>query len=135
MPGMTATVSVVVNRRDDVLRIPAAALRFRPEGFDPASARRERPAGGAGSPGAGPGGGGRRVVVFTPDPKGEPQPVRIRQGISDGQFVEVVDGLDEGAAVITGVASGDAAAGRPGRAGASPASNPFQPQRPQRRTR
>jgi hypothetical protein len=46
-----------------------------------------------------------------------------------------VDGLAEGAAVITGVA-GDAPAGRaPTRAGGSPAANPFQPSRPQRRTR
>ncbi|HET8647850.1 MAG TPA: efflux RND transporter periplasmic adaptor subunit, partial [Vicinamibacteria bacterium] len=30
MPGMTATVSVVVDEREDVLRLPAAALRFRP---------------------------------------------------------------------------------------------------------
>src|SRR5688500_339954 len=42
MPGMTATVSIVVRRADDVLRIPASALRFRPEGFDPAAQRRAR---------------------------------------------------------------------------------------------
>jgi HlyD family secretion protein len=29
-PGMTANVSVLVERRDDVLRVPNAALRFRP---------------------------------------------------------------------------------------------------------
>src|SRR5262249_26097208 len=29
-PGMTATVSILVARRDDVLRIPALALRFQP---------------------------------------------------------------------------------------------------------
>ena len=29
-PGMTATVSVEVTRRDDVLRVPSAALRFKP---------------------------------------------------------------------------------------------------------
>jgi len=31
-PGMTATVSVVTDRRSDVLAVPNAALRFRPEG-------------------------------------------------------------------------------------------------------
>jgi HlyD family secretion protein len=176
MPGMTATVSVVVDRRDDVLRVPAAALRFRPEGFDPTAVRPQRTSGAAGAPAAGaspaaeggeggprrrrgprpgaasgapaaaadvgPGGGreraaggGRPVFVFTPGADGEPQPVRIRQGISDGQFVEVVDGLEEGVPVITGVSGGETAGRAPGRAGASPASNPFQPQRPQRRTR
>src|SRR5688572_20785046 len=54
MPGMTATVSVIVDRRDDVLRIPASALRFRPEGYEPGAAGR---AGAGGRPG-GSGGGG-----------------------------------------------------------------------------
>src|SRR4029450_2809547 len=37
MPGMTATVELVVRQRDAVLRIPASALRFRPpEGAAPA---------------------------------------------------------------------------------------------------
>ena len=34
MPGMTATVTVVSQAREDVVRVPAAALRFRPEGFE-----------------------------------------------------------------------------------------------------
>ena len=29
-PGMTATVSIEVARRNNVLRVPTAALRFRP---------------------------------------------------------------------------------------------------------
>lgn len=32
MPGMTANVRIQVDRRDDVLRVPNAALRFRPPG-------------------------------------------------------------------------------------------------------
>jgi HlyD family secretion protein len=39
MPGMTATVSVVSQEREDVVRIPAAALRFRPEGFEAGAGR------------------------------------------------------------------------------------------------
>ena len=31
-PGMTATVSIVTDRRRDVLTVPNTALRFRPEG-------------------------------------------------------------------------------------------------------
>ena len=42
MPGMTATVSVIVQKRDNVLRLPAAALRFRPEGWRPGAGRRAR---------------------------------------------------------------------------------------------
>jgi HlyD family secretion protein len=165
-------VSVIVDRRNDVLRIPAAALRFRPEGFD-ATARPARTAApeGSGSPSAGPaaggagaapnggrrrragadgaspaaadasapsgaraGGGNRPTVAFVLDEKAEPQPVRIRPGLSDGQFVEVVDGLTEGQQVVTGVASATARGATP-RAGASPAANPFAPAAPQRRTR
>ena len=53
-PGMTATVSIVVRKAENALRLPAAALRFRPEGF-------QRPTGG-GAPSrrrARPGGRGR----------------------------------------------------------------------------
>jgi HlyD family secretion protein len=175
MPGMTATVSVIVDRRDDVLRIPAAALRFRPEGFDATAARPARtgapggsvsPAAGAagGGAGAAPGGGRRRragadgaspaaadgsapsgaraaggnrpTVVFVLDEKAEPQPVRIRPGLSDGQFVEVVEGVAEGQQVVTGVAgAGTTARGATPRAGGSPAANPFAPAPPQRRSR
>jgi multidrug efflux pump subunit AcrA (membrane-fusion protein) len=181
MPGMTATVSVEVERRDDVVRVGSAALRFRPEGFEEgrgpeARARRAdaegpspgREAGdraeapdGAGRPrgqgrrfreGAGTGArgdgnahsagtngdrarGGRPGLVFVLGADGKPEPRRVRLGISDGQYVEVREGLDEGAPVITGI-EGDAARASAGpRPGGSPTTNPFSPQRPQRRQR
>jgi HlyD family secretion protein len=168
-------VTVIVRRADGALRVPAAALRYRPEGFE-AGAGARRPAasgtGGAGGavsaasagggegrgPGAsgfagrsgrGPEGGGRRTgrgeargdgegggsrgLVFVPDEKGQPQAVRVRLGISDGQFVEVKGGVEEGARVVTGVVTGArAATGRPS-PGAT--SNPFAPGPPQRRQR
>jgi HlyD family secretion protein len=171
-PGMTATVSIVVRKAENALRLPAAALRFRPEGY-------QRPTGGAaagqgaaagmrspgqGGPGGGrpgggrpggfgggaamaaerggpggPGGGrgpGRPTTVFVPDEKGQPKPADVRIGVSDGQFVELREGLEEGAAVITGTEiPGARAAGAGPRPGASPSSNPFQPQRPQPRQR
>jgi HlyD family secretion protein len=190
MPGMTATVSVIVQRRDNVLRLPAAALRFRPEGWQPGAGGGRRagvgasgapsasaapaatsgsPAaavaagpnaapgggrgggnggrwagrggmGGQGAPGGagamtqgGGSGGGRPTVVFVPGPDGKPKPQPIRTGINDGQWVEVVSGLDEGTPIITGTGDAAARAGGP-RPGASPGTNPFAPQ-PQRRTR
>ncbi len=78
---------------------------------------------------------GRPALVFVPDAKERPQPKRIRTGISDGQFVEVRGGLEEGTAVITGY---DLGLGRPAgapRAGASPSANPFAPRRPTERRR
>jgi len=166
-PGMTATVSVVVRKAENALRLPAAALRFRPEGYQrPGGASqggggtRAAQAGGAGIPGAamagerrGPGAGrpagagftpgagggrgpGRPTTVFVLDERGEPKAVDVRVGISDGQFVEVREGLEEGAAVVTGtqIAGARGAASGP-RPGSSPSSNPFQPQRPQPRQR
>jgi hypothetical protein len=70
-------------------------------------------------------GGDAPQVVFVLNEKGEPQPARVRLGISDGQFVEVREGLEQGARVVT---APDAAppAPRGARPAASPgASNPF----------
>ncbi len=178
-PGMTATVSVIVHRADDALRIPAAALRFRPEGFEapvrrgagggastpgapgggsavaaggppaagpgataggptaggpPAAAGRGTGSGGSGRrPGNRPSDGPRRGLVFVLDEKGAPKANPVLVGISDGQFVEVKEGLAEGAAVVTGIDSGTRAAGaRPGPAAST---NPFNPGPPQRRQR
>jgi len=176
-PGMTATVSIVVRKAENALRLPAAALRFRPEGFQRPTGGRaptsgapgQGATGGMGAPGGqgapggmgmgrpggqrptggawarpsdgpgGPGGGrgpGRPTTVFVPDEKGQPKPVEVRIGVSDGQFVEVREGLVEGALVITGTEiPGARAAGAGPRPGASPSSNPFNPQRPQPRQR
>jgi HlyD family secretion protein len=112
MPGMTATVSVVVQEKHDVLRVPAAALRYRPEGFSE-----------------------RGRFLFVQDEGGAPQPASVKVGLSDGLFTEVVSGVAEGARVVTGT---DASAVRavPGRSPSpTPSNNPFSPQRPQRRQR
>ena len=62
-PGMTATATIEIARRDDVLRVPNAALRFRPAAaaftaLNQPPAERERfrgrMRGGGGRPGAGP---------------------------------------------------------------------------------
>jgi HlyD family secretion protein len=76
-PGMTATVTVEIARADDVLRLPSAALRFRPTPELFASLGQEPPAGGfgPGGPGAGravPGGaaagaGGGRAQGAAPE--------------------------------------------------------------------
>jgi len=147
-PGMTATVSIEVHAAKNALRLPAAALRFRPEGasWSPGPAAWEGAGGGGSASSAGvrsqakaEGGGrgkGRPATVYVPDEKGQPRPVEVRVGVSDGQFVELRDGLDEGAAVITGTAiPGARMAGTLPQATTSPTSNPFTPHRPARRER
>jgi multidrug efflux pump subunit AcrA (membrane-fusion protein) len=69
--------------------------------------------------------------VFAPGPGDEVKPVQVRLGLSDGRFIEVIDGLSEGAKVITG--ADDARSGS--RPQPSASTNPFQPQRFQPRTR
>jgi HlyD family secretion protein len=55
-PGMTATITVNTQHRDDVLRVPNAALRYHPAP-PPGSPGRGGAAGGAGGSGHGGGGG------------------------------------------------------------------------------
>lgn len=116
-PGMTANVSVIVASREAVLKIPNAALRFRPTEKDGVNPRptTERTSGGPpgktireGTAGqlAGPPSAVRRIsgprpyAVWILD-KGQPKRIAITLGISDGAFTEVASGdLREGHEVI-----------------------------------
>lgn len=131
MPGMTATVSVVVRRSEDVLRLPVAALRFRPDApaadAGPAAQRAATRRGAGQGMSEGQPRSGHEATVYVPAPRGQAQPRQVRLGLSDGRYVEVQAGLDEGATVIVGL---QAATLSPTAATASPAasSNPFAPQ-------
>jgi HlyD family secretion protein len=115
-PGMTANAAIIVARRDDVLRVPNQALRFKPTlaragektGGPSATAGGRRDGGGQG--GSSEGGGregaeGRsKPKVWMRSPQGEPAPVEVKTGITDGIFSELVEGaLKEGDEVIIGV--------------------------------
>jgi HlyD family secretion protein len=126
-PGMTANVSFVFAERDGVLRVPNAALRFRPPAELLAADRRGGEGGGeaaardgaaARREGRAPGAGGgarepdRRTVWVLRD--GAPAAVRIRTGVSDGTTTEVVEGeLREDDLAVT-EATGGAGAGSGG---------------------
>ncbi len=71
-PGMTATLTIEVQRVDDVLKIPAAALRFRPtaEMFE----LLKQPVPPEAQPGAGRGAGGGRGGRNNPDAGGAAAP-------------------------------------------------------------
>jgi len=109
-PGMTANVTFVAAEKSDVLRVPNAALRFRPSGDVLAAAG----LGGTGTHGAPAAAGAarhggedwprddaadrRRVWVLD---HGRPRPAGIEIGISDGTLTEVAGGkLADGAVVI-----------------------------------
>jgi HlyD family secretion protein len=113
-PQMTADISIEVAVVHDVLRVPNAALRFKPEEGAEASESDthlrqpdQRPAGRAG--GSHPAGGHeaplltRQVHVLK---AGTLRPVAVQLGISDGRFTEVTGGpLTEGDLVVTGLAT------------------------------
>jgi HlyD family secretion protein len=89
-PGMTANVVIVTGRRGDALRVPTAALRFRP----PAGAT------GAAAPSA-PAGGAQVWVVDG----GRPVPIVVKTGLADESYTEVLDGaLSAGDRVIVAIA-------------------------------
>jgi HlyD family secretion protein len=101
LPGMTANLQILTDERTDVLRIPNAALRFRPVPSRGAERNSQVPSGqpenvdGKGD-GAGP-------LVYTLDQNGKPRPIRVQLGITDGSFTELLGGkMREGAAVIVG---------------------------------
>ena len=97
-PGMTANVSIVVAQRDNVLKAPNAALRFMPPKSDLAASR---PADGAAAQ-AVSGLPARPMWKQTED--GEPVPVHVQTGISDGTYTEILsDGVAVGEEVIVGV--------------------------------
>jgi HlyD family secretion protein len=126
-PGMTANLTITIDERNNVLKVPNSSLRFRPQS---ANGQNRGTGGGAQS-----GGGGQRraqqnqangdansaqsdnrvtpstspvlsgqtrmVWVLGQDKK--PQPRRIVVGLSDGSATEVVSGnLQEGELVIIG---------------------------------
>jgi HlyD family secretion protein len=123
-PGMTANLTITIDERNNVLKVPNSALRFTPQdangqrtgagdGQGQGQGRRRRQQ----ADGAQQGSGGenrfapasapvlpgqiRRVWVMGQD--GKPERRRITVGLSDGSATEVVDGdLKEGEMVITG---------------------------------
>lgn len=81
MPGMTANVNIEISRKNGVLRIPAAALRFKPKTEGDSE---RRPPGKRGAEDA--------KSVFTLSSEGKPVPVSVKTGATDGRFVELVEG-------------------------------------------
>ena len=86
-PGMTANVSIVTAQRDNVLRIPAAALRFKMPG-----SQAER----------------KRSEVWVLEKEGPPRNVSIKPGIADTKYVEVLEGdVREGDRLVIDIETAD----------------------------
>ncbi len=88
-PGMTANVSVIVSIKKDVLKIPNAALRFKPS---------EK---GTGAPAKGMGGPEKKGAGVWILENNKPKRIKVVTGISDGNHTELVSGdIKEGQEVI-----------------------------------
>jgi HlyD family secretion protein len=124
-PGMNAEVEIHVGEREDVLAVPNAALRTQRDvrsaaevlGLSPEAVQQEPAAqaptraggaaSGAGGQAAMGGGRGRsadpssggRYIVFVKRPEG-PKSVWIRTGLTDLDYIEVLDGLEESDSVL-----------------------------------
>jgi len=88
-PGMTATVSIVTAQRSNVSRIPDQALRFTPNGLNPAGATAASPGAAPASPAATAAAQSARVWVLR---QNQPVAVPVRVGLDDGTYSELVSG-------------------------------------------
>lgn len=133
LPGLTATVSIVSATQDDVLRLPNAALRFKPveeasEGASKAEARPER-RGGKNPEARGGARSAGKVFIRSAakDKNGFPVlvPVKVKLGLSDGTYTAIESSdpaLKSGDSLAVGTVSTEA----PKPAGQSqPGTNPM----------
>ncbi|MGI9951498.1 efflux RND transporter periplasmic adaptor subunit [Moorellaceae bacterium AZ2] len=118
--GMTATANIILARKEDTLAVPAMAISYA-ESYLKANAGR---AGAGAQPGSAPSaqggqvregqeGKGKQSMAATAQSEdtrvvlvlqnGEPLPRRIKVGLSDGEYTEVLEGLSEGERVVIGV--------------------------------
>jgi HlyD family secretion protein len=153
-PGMTATAEIVTSERSKVLLVPNAALRYSPE-REAAQAARQGSGGvtkvlvpqrgGRGGRGGGAQrqisiGRGSQQTLYVQGEDGEPRPIRVTVGETNGSETEVTGNqLREGMKVITGrlaggqsssskTGAGGSAQGRSGRrSGGTDAATPSQP--------
>jgi HlyD family secretion protein len=137
-PGMTANVTIEIAHADEVLRVPNAALRFRPTtdvltalGQQAPHAARSLPAdagshtdGNRGSRGSGERGSGQAHAGVWVLEDGRLRRVGVQSSISDGVMTAITGGdLHEGAQVATGVKAEGTTSAQPA------AGSPLLPQR------
>ncbi len=89
-PGMTARVTVTTDRREDALRVPLRAVRFRPDEEEPRAV------------GSGPRGSRQSSTLWLANGAGEPSRVEVETGIRDERGIEIVSGVRVGENVIIG---------------------------------
>ena len=115
-PGMTANVAIEVARKDDVLKLPPAALRFRPKtkgdeekekaGANGSGASGQRSMGGGGARGGGKARDKSQQVYLLKE--GKPVALPVKTGIANNSSIELIEStLKEGDEVIVEQIGGD----------------------------
>lgn len=134
LPGMTANISIIITSKSDVTKVPASALRFYPDEQTlaammekmPDTVRtkmKERMEKGNQRSGNKGGNSGKRNGGMIWVKSGETiVPMRVKTGISDGSYTEILSGINSGDELITGIVKEESAAAQ--------TQNPFVPQRP-----
>ena len=92
-PGLTANISIYTMERNGVTSVPSKALRFTPE---PAII-------------------GKKYIIKDVQGSGKLWTIegnvlvahKVTTGISDGVHTEIVEGIDEGTAIVTDIVAGD----------------------------
>ena len=89
LPGMTAFVSIVIEELNDVLRLPTAALQYKPNAlvrqFIPKEKVELKP---------------DEAMVYRFD-NGKVMPAVFKKGLQDTSYIQVISGLKQGDQVIT----------------------------------
>lgn len=112
LPGMTANITVAVQQAHDVYKVPAAALKFAPPGYQSPWTGREKGGNRDSSSGSGqwkraeggPDSAHARIAgkIFILE-NGKPIRVPVRTGLSNGGFTAIEGNIQEGQAIITGM--------------------------------
>lgn len=105
-PGMTATINITTAERISTLLVPSAALSFSATAIQNGTLSRNslRSLISGTQPGVGGATGSRGIVVELKN--GQLVPVLVTTGLSNGQFTEIISGLNEGDQVIVSQAGG-----------------------------
>ncbi len=124
LPGMTANVRIVTDTFEEVLKVPNAAIRFRPpQSSDDKPAKSKRSESDKSGRGNGrPDPSSSTIYVLK---NGELKAIPIKTGASDGKMVQVTgEGVTEGMEVVTGVKGESGGGGGGSRKGSSMAGAP-----------
>jgi len=101
-PGMTASVSIVAARAVNILRVPAAALSFKPSSLTPEQELRNAALRPSLKPGV--------SIIWRLGAEGLIEPVLVKIGLSDKTYCQILSGeVEAGQKIVTGFQTGSAA--------------------------